>query len=137
MTDIDVLLQEHRKFPPPDAFARDANVSDPGIYERAAKDFEAFWAGCARELEWSKPFSRVLEWKPPKATWFRDGELNASVNCVDRHARGARRDKPALVWEGEPGDTLTLTYAQLLDEVCRFASVLDSLGVKKGDRVAL
>jgi acetyl-CoA synthetase len=137
MTDIDVLLQEHRKFPPPNAFARAANVSDSGIYERAARDYEAFWAECARELEWSKPFSAVLDWKPPKATWFRDGELNASVNCVDRHARGARRDKPALVWEGEPGDTRTLTYGELLDEVCRFASVLDSLGVKKGDRVAI
>jgi len=137
MTDIDVLLQEHRKFPPPNGFAREASVADPAIYRRAASDYEAFWAACARELEWSKPFSTVLEWKPPRATWFRDGELNASVNCVDRHARGARRDKPALVWEGEPGDTVTLTYAQLLDEVCRFASVLDSLGVKKGDRVAI
>jgi acetyl-CoA synthetase len=137
MTDIDVLLQEHRKFAPAEAFARAANVTSPDIYARAAKDYEAFWAECARELEWSKPFTRVLEWKPPQAKWFTDGELNASVNCVDRHARGARRDKAAIVWEGEPGDTRTLTYAQLLDEVSRFASVLDSLGVKRGDRVAI
>jgi len=137
MTDIDVLLQEHRKFKPPEAFGSAANVASPEVYARAAKDYEAFWAECARELEWSKPFTKVLEWKPPRAKWFSDGELNASVNCVDRHARGARRDKAAIIWEGEPGDTRTLTYAQLLDEVSRFASVLDSLGVKRGDRVAI
>ena len=137
MTDIDVLLQEHRKFPPPEEFRRSANIRSPEIYARAARDYEAFWAECAHELEWSKPFTTVLDWKPPRARWFTDGELNASVNCVDRHARGERRDKPAIVWEGEPGDSRTLTYAQLLDEVSRFASVLDSLGVKKGDRVAI
>ena len=137
MTDIDVLLQEHRKFEPPEAFRQAANVSTPEIYARAAKDYEAFWAACARELEWSTPFTKVLEWKPPWAKWFSDGALNASVNCVDRHARGPRRDRAAIIWEGEPGDTRTLTYAELLREVCRFASVLDSLGVKKGDRVAI
>ncbi|MEP7066853.1 MAG: AMP-binding protein, partial [Gemmatimonadota bacterium] len=137
MTDIDVLLQEHRKFPPDDAFRNAANIRSPEIYENAARDYEAFWAACARELEWSKPFTGVLDWKPPRAKWFMDGELNASVNCVDRHARGARRDKKAIVWEGEPGDARTLTYAELLDEVSRFASVLDSLGVKRGDRVAI
>ena len=137
MTDIDVLLQEHRKFGPPEAFRRGANVASPEVYARAAKDFEGFWAECARELEWSKPFTKVLEWDPPWAKWFSDGELNASVNCVDRHARGARRDKPAIVWEGEPGDTRTITYGELLDEVSRFASVLDSLGVKKGDRISI
>ncbi|MDQ2767034.1 MAG: acetyl-coenzyme A synthetase, partial [Gemmatimonadota bacterium] len=125
MTDIDVLLEEHRKFKPAEAFTRAANVASPDVYARAAKDYEAFWAECARELEWSKPFTKVLDWKPPRAKWFTDGELNASVNCVDRHARGARRDKPAIVWEGEPGDARTLTYGELLDEVGRFASVLD------------
>jgi acetyl-CoA synthetase len=137
MTDIDVLLEEHRKFKPPEAFRSAANVASPDVYARAASDYEAFWAECARELEWSKPFTKVLDWKPPRAKWFSDGELNASVNCVDRHARGARRDKAAIIWEGEPGDTRTLTYAQLLDEVSRFASVLDGLGVKRGDRVAI
>ncbi len=137
MTDIDVLLEEHRKFEPPEAFARAANVANADIYERAAKDYEGFWAECARGLQWSKPFTRVLEWTPPRAKWFADGELNASVNCVDRHVRGARGSKAAIIWEGEPGDTRTLTYAQLLDEVSRFASVLDSLGVKKGDRVSI
>ena len=137
MTDIDVLLEEHRKFKPPEAFRSAANVSSPEVYARAAKDYEAFWAECARALVWSKRFTKVLEWAPPRATWFSDGELNASVNCVDRHAGGSRRDKAAIVWEGEPGDTRTLTYAQLLDEVSRFASVLDELGVKRGDRVAI
>ena len=137
MTDIDVLLEEHRKFGPPNAFRSAANVASPEVYARAAKDYEGFWADCARELEWSKPFTKVLEWTPPRAKWFADGELNASVTCVDRHATGARRDKAAIIWEGEPGDSRTLTYAQLLDEVSRFASVLDSLGVKKGDRVAI
>ena len=137
MTNIDVLLQEHRKFKPPEAFVRAANVASSDVYARAAKDYEGFWEGCARELEWSKPFTKVLEWAPPRSKWFSDGELNASVNCVDRHARGARANKAAIIWEGEPGDTRALTYAQLLDEVCRFASVLDSLGVKKGDRVSI
>ncbi|MEO8880364.1 MAG: acetate--CoA ligase [Gemmatimonadaceae bacterium] len=137
MTDIDVLLEEHRKFKPPEAFRSAANAASPELYARAAKDYEAFWAECARALEWSKPFTQVLEWTPPRAKWFADGELNASVNCVDRHANSARRDKAALLWEGEPGDSRTLTYGQLLDEVSRFASVLDSLGVKKGDRISI
>jgi acetyl-CoA synthetase len=137
MTDIDVLLQEHRKFPPPEAFTRAANAPSPEIYARAANDYESFWAEAARELEWSTPFTKVLEWSPPWAKWFSDGALNACVNCVDRHARGARHDKAAIIWEGEPGDTRTLTYGDLHREVNRFASVLDGLGVKKGDRVAI
>jgi acetyl-CoA synthetase len=137
MTDIDVLLQEHRKFPPPEAFTRAANAPSPEIYARAANDYETFWAEAARELEWSTPFTKVLEWSPPWAKWFSDGALNACVNCVDRHARGARHDKAAIIWEGEPGDKRTLTYGDLHREVNRFASVLDGLGVKKGDRVAI
>src|SRR5664279_6140409 len=97
MTNIDVLLQEHRKFKPPEAFVRAANVASSDVYARAAKDYEGFWEGCARELEWSKPFTRVLEWAPPRSKWFSDGELNASVNCVDRHARGARANKTAII----------------------------------------
>ena len=137
MTDIDVLLTEERRFPPPAAFARDAHVNSPAIYEQAAEDFEGFWAERARDLEWSKPWHTVLEWKPPWAKWFLGGTLNASVNCLDRHIRGANRNKAALIWEGEPGDSRTLTYWDLYREVNKFANVLASLGVKRGDRVAI
>jgi acetyl-CoA synthetase len=137
MTDIDVLLPEHRKFPPPAAFAKDAHVNSQAYYDRAAADYEGFWAEMARDLEWSKPWKTVLEWDPPWAKWFIGGKLNASVNCLDRHVRGATRNKAALIWEGEPGDTRTLTYWDLYREVNKFASVLDSLGVKRGDRVAI
>ncbi|HEX2693335.1 MAG TPA: acetate--CoA ligase [Gemmatimonadaceae bacterium] len=137
MNDIDVLLQENRKFEPPPGFARQANVSSPEIYEKAARDPEKFWADQARELEWIKPWTKVLEWKPPHAKWFIGGKLNVAANCIDRHLSGARRNKPALIWEGEPGDERTLTYAELHREVCRFANVLKNLGVKKGDRVAI
>ena len=137
MTDIDVLLQEHRKFPPPPAFQRAAHVSTPALYDEGAADSEGFWARMAGELEWSRPWDRVLDWTPPHARWFTGGQLNACVNCVDRHARGARRNKAAIVWEGEPGDRRTLTYWDLYVEVGRFANVLKSLGVARGDRVAI
>jgi acetyl-CoA synthetase len=136
MTDIDVLLKETRTFAPPAAFARTANVSRD-VYDRAARDPEAFWAEMARELEWSKPFDKVLEWNPPWAKWFLGGKLNASVNCLDRHVRGPRRNKAALIWEGEPGDSRTYTYWDLHREVCKFGNVLRRLGVKRGDRVAI
>ncbi len=123
-------------FPPYEAFARQANASDADIYARAGADPNAFWAEWARELTWSKPFTEVLDWNPPHARWFWDGHLNASVNCVDRHLN-TRGDKPALVWEGEPGDTRTLTYRDLAREVGKFANVLQSLGVQKGDRISL
>jgi acetyl-CoA synthetase len=135
--DLDVLLQEHRKFEPDPAFRAQANVSDPAIYDRAAADPEGYWAEQAATLEWSKPFTKRLEWNAPHATWFADGQLNASVNCVDRHVRSARRNKAALVFEGEPGDKRTLTYWDLYVAVNQFASVLKSLGVQKGDRVAI
>src|SRR5919109_3353702 len=137
MADIDVLLQEHRKFPPSDSFRRAAHASSPELYDKAAADPEAFWAGCAQALEWTKPWSRVLEWTPPKAKWFTGGRLNVSVNCVDRHIRSARRNKAALIWEGEPGDRRTLTYWDLYVEVNKFANVLRQLGVRRGDRVAI
>ena len=98
---------------------------------------KAFWEGFARELEWSKPWSTVLEWNPPHAKWFVGGKINASVNCLDRHLRTARRNKAAIIWEGEPGDRRTLTYFDLHREVCQFANVLKSLGVTRGDRVAI
>jgi acetyl-CoA synthetase len=131
------LLQEDRTFPPAPAFRAQANIADEGVYARAARDPEAFWAGFAAELEWFTPWTRVLEWNPPHAKWFLGGTLNASVNCVDRHARGPRRNKAALIWEGEPGERRTLTYFDLFRQVSQFANVLKSLGVKRGDRVAL
>ena len=135
--EIDALLQEDRRFEPSAAFRAAAIVTDPGVYDRAAKDPEAFWAGFAAELEWFTPWDTVLEWTPPYAKWFLGGTLNASVNCVDRHVRGPRRNKAALIWEGEPGDRRTLTYFDLYRQVSQFANVLKGLGVGRGDRVAL
>src|SRR6266446_1444753 len=137
MSEIDALLREDRTFPPSEAWRRDAYVTDPAVYARAAADPEAFWAGFARELEWITPWTRVLEWQSPHAKWFAGGTLNASVNCLDRHVRGPRRNKAAFIWEGEPGDRRTLTYFDLHRQVNAFANVLKSLGVRKGDRVAI
>ena len=137
MAELDDLLREDRAFPPSDSFKAQANVADPGVYDRAEQDPEAFWAAFASELEWFTPWTQVLEWKPPHAKWFLGGTLNASVNCVDRHVRGPRRNKAALIWEGEPGERRTLTYFDLFRQVSQFANVLKSLGVTRGDRVAL
>ncbi|MCS6830601.1 MAG: acetate--CoA ligase [Armatimonadota bacterium] len=134
---IAALLREHRTFPPPDSFRAQANVNDPQVYERAAKDPEAFWAGFASELEWFEPWQKVLEWNPPYAKWFIGGKLNASVNCIDRHLRTARRNKAAIIWEGEPGDERVLTYWDLYREVTKFANVLKQIGVQRGDRVVI
>jgi acetyl-CoA synthetase len=131
------LLQEDRSFSPAPQFRANANINDPGVYERAEKDPEGFWASFASELEWFKKWDKVLEWKAPHAKWFVGGKINASVNCVDRHVRGARRNKAALIWEGEPGERRTLTYWDLYRQVGQFANVLKSLGVKRGDRVAI
>src|SRR6476659_1541614 len=135
--EIEALLQEHRQFEPPEAFRAAAQPNDQGIYARAASDPEAYWAEQAATLEWIKPFERVLDWKPPHAQWFIGGKLNVSVNCLDRHLGGPLREKRAIIWEGEPGDERTLTYAELHAEVVRFGAALRSLGVKKGDRVAI
>jgi acetyl-CoA synthetase len=137
MSEIDALLKEERRFPPSPSWRTTANVSDPEIYARAAADPEAFWAEFARQLEWIRPWDEVLRWKSPNAQWFAGGKLNVSANCLDRHVRTARRNKAAIVWEGEPGDRRTLTYWDLLRQVAAFANVLKGLGVKKGDRVAL
>jgi acetyl-CoA synthetase len=137
MSDIDVLLQENRRFEPPEAFRRDAHVSSTELYTDAERDPERFWAGMAGALEWTRPWDTVLEWTPPHAKWFVGGKLNASVNCLDRHIRTARRNKAALIFEGEPGDRRTLTYWDLYVEVNKFANVLKRLGVRRGDRVGI
>jgi acetyl-CoA synthetase len=131
------LLREDRVFFPPAGFRARAQAGDPAIYEEAERDPQAFWARYAQELEWIAPWTQVLDWKPPHARWFVGGRLNISVNCLDRHLQGPRRNKAAMIWEGEPGDRRTLTYFELHREVCAFANVMKSLGVRKGDRVAL
>jgi acetyl-CoA synthetase len=133
---IDALSYEQRKFPPSPEFKASAIVSDQSLYEEGERDFEAYWARHARELvSWSQPFTKTLEWDPPYAEWFSDGTLNVSYNCLDRHVLAGRGDKVAFYWEGEPGDSRVITYAELLEEVQKFANVLKGLGIKKGDRV--
>ena len=134
---IEALLQEHRRFEPSDDFQRDANVNDPDIYTEATSDPESFWASFAQELDWIKPWTKVLEWTPPHAKWFVGGKLNVAYNCLDRHVATVRRNKAALIWEGEPGDERVYTYWDLHREVSKFANALISLGVSKGDRVAI
>ena len=134
---IDALLQEERSFPPPPAFAAAANLADPSIYERAAQDPAAFWAGLADELHWFQRWDTTLDWQPPFAQWFVGGKINAAYNCLDRHIAAGRRNKAAIVWEGEPGDWKVYTYFDLYREVCQFANGLKSLGVGKGDRVTI
>lgn len=137
MSDIDVLLQEHRKFEPDPAFRAAAHISSNEVHERAAQDPEAYWAEQAATLEWSAPWTQILDWQPPHARWFLGGKINASVNCLDRHIRTGRRNKAALIFEGEPGDKRTLTYWDLYVAVNQFANVLRELGIEKGDRVAI
>ncbi|MFM9093303.1 MAG: acetate--CoA ligase [Acidimicrobiaceae bacterium] len=133
---IDALSYEQRKFPPSAEFKANAIVSDQSLYLEGERDLEAYWARHARELvTWFQPFTKTLEWDLPYAEWFSDGTLNVSYNCLDRHVLAGRGDKVAFYWEGEPGDSRVITYAQLLDEVQKFANVLKNLGIKKGDRV--
>jgi acetyl-CoA synthetase len=134
---LEALLKEDRRFPPDRAFREQANAGDATVYLQAASDPEAFWSAWAGRLDWFEPWQQVLEWEPPHAKWFIGGRLNASYNCLDRHLSGWRRNKAALIWEGEPGDTRTYTYWDLHREVSRFANVLRSLGVGRGDRVAI
>jgi acetyl-CoA synthetase len=137
MTDqIDTLLSEQRRFPPPAGFVDQANATR-SLYDAAARDSEKFWADQARALDWIRPWDRVLEWKLPHAKWFVGGKLNASANCLDRHLQSATRNKAAIIWEGEPGDRRVLTYWDLAREVRRAANGLKQLGVRKGDRVAI
>jgi len=135
---IDHLLDESRKFPPSEEFVAQT-IDDPALYERAAADREGFWGEQSRELlTWSTPFTQVLDWSnPPFAKWFDDGELNVAYNCLDRHVEAGNGDRVAIHWEGEPGDSRSITYAELTDEVKRTANVLTDLGVGQGDRVAI
>jgi acetyl-CoA synthetase len=130
------LLREEREFPPSPEFAAQANAQF-ALYREAEDDPLAFWERHAKELDWFEPWSKVLDWQPPRAQWFVDGKTNLCHNCVDRHLAGPRRNKAAIIWEGEPGDQRTLTYYQLWREVSKFAGAMKSLGVGKGDRVAI
>ena len=133
---IDDLLLENRKFPPPADFQNNALVAGTFLYDEARADDEGFWARQAAELlHWDTDWHTICEWNLPDAKWFVGGRLNVSYNCLDRHVLAGRGDKVAIHWEGEPGDTRTITYSQLLDETKKFANVLKSLGVAKGDRV--
>jgi acetyl-CoA synthetase len=140
-TNIDSVLQEARKFEPPDEFRRAAHIKSEGEYERIYRESveqpEKFWGRIAAELHWFKEWDKVLEWKNPWAKWFVGGQINLSYNCLDRHVQTSRKNKAAIIWESEPGEVRTLTYQQLHREVQKFANVLKSLGVKKGDRVAI
>ena len=129
---------EDRTFPPSAEFQAAALTADQSLYEEASADRLAFWARQARELvSWYSDFDTVLDWQLPYAKWFVEGTLNVSYNCLDRHVEAGRGDKVAFHWEGEPGDTRTITYADLLTEVATFANALKSLGVAKGDRVCI
>ena len=138
---IDSALKEQRVFEPSDEFKSKAHIASMAEYQRLFKQAEEhpddFWANIAAELDWFKTWDRVLDWNLPFAKWFVGGQLNISYNCLDRHAATWRKNKAAILWEGEPGDSRTLTYQQLLREVSKCANVLKSLGVKKGDRVAI
>ncbi|MEM8721910.1 MAG: acetate--CoA ligase [Cyanobacteria bacterium P01_G01_bin.39] len=141
-TNIESILQEKRVFNPTAEFAKNAAIKSMEEYQKlyslAAQDPSGFWAKLAeKELHWFERWGKTLDWQPPFAKWFVNGKINISYNCLDRHLTTHRRDKPALIWEGEPGDSRTLTYAQLHQEVCQMANVIKKLGVKKGDRVGI
>ncbi len=138
---IESVLIENRVFPPPEEFAKQAHISSLEQYQelwnRAKDDPEGFWAEQAEALDWIKPYDKVFEWTTPHAKWFLGGQLNVSANCIDRHCEGPRKNKAAIIWEGEPGDRRVLRYQDLQREVAKFANVLKGLGVKKGDVVAV
>ncbi|MFH1738584.1 MAG: acetate--CoA ligase [bacterium] len=134
---VDALLEEKRSFAPPADFKTRALVQDEEIYHKANKDREAFWAECAKNLEWYQEWDKVLEWNPPDVKWFVGGKLNASYNCLDRHVKTSLRNKAAIIWEAETGEQRTFTYWDLYRDVNKFANSLKSLGIQKGDRVAI
>lgn len=134
---LDTLLHEQRLFEPPEDFRKQANFNDPSIYDKASENPEAFWDEQAQNITWFKPYDKVLEWNPPHAKWFVGGKLNATYNAVDRHRLTHRKNKAAIIWEGEPGDSKILTYDMLGREVDKAAHMLKNLGVKRGDRVTV
>ena len=134
---IEALLHENRHFEPSEEFRNKANVQSSDIYKEASEDRLGFWAKQSERLTWFEPWTEVLDWKPPFAQWFVGGKLNAAYNCVDRHLDSWRRNKAAIIFEGENGDSRVLTYQDLYREVSKFANVLKSMGVKKGDRVTI
>jgi len=139
---IESILQEKRLFQPPAEFSEKAHIKSleeyQALYDKAKADPQAFWAElAAQELDWFQNWDTVLDWQPPFAKWFVNGKINISYNCLDRHLTTWRKNKAALIWEGEPGDSRTLTYAQLHREVCQMANVIKKLGVQKGDRVGI
>jgi len=135
---IEAYQLEERRFPPPEEFKKDALVVDASLYDEAERDYQGFWAlQAASLLDWSEEWHTICEWEPPFAKWFVGGRLNVAHNCLDRHVEAGHGDRVAYHWEGEPGDTRTITYAELRDEVARFANVLTGLGVAKGDKVAI
>ena len=134
---LEALLEENRRFAPAAEFTERARVSTEDVYAAAEKDPQAFWSGFAEELHWDRRWDRVVEGQGPETRWFGGGRINACVNCVDRHVKGDRRNKAALIWEGEPGERRTWTYYDLFREVNRLGNVLRGLGVGKGDRVAI
>ncbi|MCH7776388.1 MAG: AMP-binding protein, partial [Gemmatimonadetes bacterium] len=139
--DIQNLLTEKRSFAPPEGFAASAVCGSleeyKRLYDESINSPDTFWSRVAGELHWFKKWDTVLQWDPPHAKWFVGGKTNISYNCLDRHLDGPRADKTAFIWEGEPGDTRTLTYRELHREVCKFANVLKGLGITKGDRVCI
>ena len=140
-SNIESLLKEQRVFKPADAFSAQAHIQSLQAYEalskRAAEDPESYWAEIASELHWFEKWNKVLEWDLPFSKWFVGGKTNMSYNCLDRHLNTSRKNKVAILWEGEPGDVRALSYQMLHREVCRFANVLKSLGLKKGDRATV
>jgi len=134
---IQALLKEGRKFPPPKDFVKKALVKSPSVSKDAARDPVRFWEKQAKQLRWMKPWKKTLDWKLPYAKWFIGGKLNLSDNCLDRHVEGPRKNKAAIIWEGEPGDSRVLTYRDLWRDVNQFAAALKRHGVKKGDTVTI
>ena len=140
-SDITSVLKEKRMFPPDPAFSKTSHIGSmkryEALYRESTKDPDKFWAGIASELSWFKKWTTVSEWDAPFAKWFLGGKINVSHNCLDVHLSTWRKNKAAIIWEGEPGETRTLTYQELHREVCKFANVLKTLGTKKGDRVVI